>query len=118
MTALTEVARSKQDLDFSTLAAFFDTWAHVALRLPGDLLEKGDRVSALVARSWFPGHAALYLGTEDAGSDGNDGHPIVQPVAVEGGAALPTDACSPGGTTSSRACGRTTYSPLLPGSHA
>ena len=74
---------------FSTLVAYIDEWVHVVLRMPGDLLEKGDMVFTLVDHSWFPGHAALYLGTEDAGSDDNDGHTVVQSVPVEGGTVQP-----------------------------
>ncbi|HNS50041.1 MAG TPA: SUMF1/EgtB/PvdO family nonheme iron enzyme [Anaerolineae bacterium] len=74
---------------FSTLVAYIDEWVQVVLRIPGDLIEKGDLLFAMVDHSWFPGHAALYLGTEDADSDGNDGHTIVQSHPVEGGAIRP-----------------------------
>ncbi|MCX6285468.1 MAG: fibronectin type III domain-containing protein, partial [Bacteroidetes bacterium] len=57
---------------------------YLVLDIPGKYLMKGDLIYALALTTgndkfwWFPGHAALYLGTSDPISNNNDGESIIE----------------------------------------
>ena len=73
---------------FSWITAGLREPIYVVMHLPGEHLLEGDLIYALALMDgspdfdWFPGHAAIYLGTDVATSDlaVNDGETIVESV--------------------------------------
>ena len=73
---------------FSWITAGLREPIYVVMHLPGEYLLEGDLIYALALMDasddfdWFPGHAAIYLGTDAATSDlaVNDGETIVESV--------------------------------------
>jgi hypothetical protein len=75
---------------FSWVSLFWGEPLYTVLRLPGRYLLEGDLVYAMAlvnssppgGFSWFPGHAAMYLGTQVATNDlgQNDGSTVIEAV--------------------------------------
>jgi hypothetical protein len=57
---------------------------YLTVDIPGQFLKKGDLIYALALTTgyedfyWFPGHAALYLGTNNPNDNSNDGQTIIE----------------------------------------
>ncbi len=74
---------------FSTIVTIFNRPIDLVLDIPGDYLLKGDLIYALTPKhngfSWFPGHAALLLGTRNPLSPqtDSDGKTIIESTPLE-----------------------------------
>lgn len=74
---------------FSWIVTIFDRPLDLIMTIPGKYLKKSDLLYCLAISgegtfSWFPGHAAMYLGTYLAGNDINDGSTIIESIPPDG----------------------------------
>lgn len=74
---------------FSYLVSIFNRPVDIVLDIPGEYLSKGDLIYALTPKSnaftWFPGHAAMYLGTKESSTNQADldGETIIESTPLQ-----------------------------------
>jgi photosystem II stability/assembly factor-like uncharacterized protein len=63
---------------FSWFTLFYDRPLDIVLEIPGKYLLKSDLLYGLTNGRWIPGHAALYLGSDQPSDLTNDGATIIE----------------------------------------
>jgi len=77
-------------MHFSQLTWDLENALNIVFEFPGKYLKKGDLIYTLTdaqpagGGDWYPGHAALYLGTQNKSDSKNDGQTIIEATFSEG----------------------------------